>query len=130
MQLTGDVAEVALQTSVLGTLRELGRGGLNLKRMRPLHLFLRADRELVDPRAEDGDARRLWRWVVRPHAPKSRWDHSASGLELHQSLVAAREDRADLEQVGLLGSRQNLMGRTQSIDATLSCDSVCQDISR
>ena len=51
-------------------------------------------------------------------------------LELHQGLIAAREDRADFDHAGLLGSRQSLMGRTQSIDAALSCDSMCQDISR
>ena len=54
----------------------------------------------------------------------------ASGLKLHQSLIAAREDRADFDHAGLLGSRQSLMGRTQSIDAAFSCDSMCQDISR
>ena len=53
----------------------------------------------------------------------------ASGLKLHQSLIAAREDRANFDHAGLLGSSQSLLGRTQRIDAAISCSSMCQDIS-
>ena len=52
----------------------------------------------------------------------------ASGLKLHQSLIAAREDRANFDHAGLLGSSQSLLGRTQRIDAAISCSSMCQDI--
>ena len=48
----------------------------------------------------------------------------------HQSLIATREDRANFDHAGLLSSSQSLLGRTQRIDAAISCGSMGQDINR
>ena len=127
-------ALIALEPAPLIVLCEPNRRQLDVKRLRALEVVLSAGGELINPLSEDGNARGLRSGAARARARHPGRPGRRGALKLLQGRVAAAEsglDHGELRTHHLVDlSHAGLLGRGQSIDASIRFASVGQYIGR